>query len=185
MAFAFGPGVSIASAWRLCPILWAKITSHANAVCAGGLILIASALMLARHDYSLAHATLAYPLLNLGFGCLMIAGLSPSGFFSSLRFPGAEWGATLAFSFYLTHKQMIHLSHEWLLAAGVAPSSRLYPSGILLACLVASATLYFLIERPFLNLRDRWLLRLSHSSYRMSAVNDRTDRMTDRFISSN
>jgi peptidoglycan/LPS O-acetylase OafA/YrhL len=93
----------------------------------------------------------------MGFGCLTVTALSPIGVLSKVRVPGVQAGATLAFSFYLTHKQITHLSRDGLIQAGIDQGSILYPTGIFAACLVGSILLYLVIERPFMRLRDRIL----------------------------
>jgi hypothetical protein len=53
----------------------------------------------------------------------------------------------MAFAFYLTQKQMIHLSLGWITELGVKPDSLLYPAGIFIISLTASMILYLAIEK--------------------------------------
>ena len=96
-----------------------------------------------------------YPLLALSFSALVLAGVSHRGFFGHLRVPFAKPAAMLAFSFYLTHKSIIHLSRKWMIDAGLTENSYFYPLGIFVACLATSLALYLLVEKPGLVLRDR------------------------------
>ena len=71
-----------------------------------------------------------------------------------IRVPGATIGATLAYSVYLTHKQVIHLDRIYL--KGFVPLDG--PLGFLVygvTILIVGAILYVFVERPFLQMRER------------------------------
>ena len=74
-----------------------------------------------------------------------------------IRVPGATIGATLAYSVYLTHKQVIHLDRIYL--KGFVPLDG--PLGFLVygvTILIVGAILYVFVERPFLQgaVRQIW-----------------------------
>ena len=99
--------------------------------------------------YSFAAVVWGFPLIALGFGLLLLAA---SGL--RIRVPGAPIGATLAYSVYLTHKQVIHLDRIYL--KGFVPLDG--PLGLLVygvTILIVGAILYILVERPFLQMRER------------------------------
>lgn len=98
-----------------------------------------------------------FPLVAFGFGCLVVAALSPNFWLAKAKIPGASTLATLAYTLYLTHKQMIHLATQFLGQDETQQWSIITLS--LLLIIVAAGTLHFLIERPFLALRDRLLHR--------------------------
>jgi peptidoglycan/LPS O-acetylase OafA/YrhL len=148
-------GVAVAAVYRLRPALWKRLDRYANLFLVLGALGLALAYRLTTEQYSLAASVAAYPLLATSFTALLLAALLPGGWLSRVRVPGVETCATLAFTFYLTHKQVIRASREWLLAAGVAETSLLYPLLILAACGLASLLLHRIVERPFLRLRDR------------------------------
>jgi len=62
--------------------------------------------------------------------------------------------AMLAYSLYLTHKEIAHLDDLWL---PHVMEARDWRSVVVIAasCLAAAAAFYFAVERPFLVLRDR------------------------------
>ena len=68
--------------------------------------------------------------------------------------PGANVVAMLAYSLYLTHKEMAHLDELWLPRVMEARDWRTVVL-IAVSCLSAAAVLYFAVERPMLQLRDR------------------------------
>ena len=71
-----------------------------------------------------------------------------------LRVPGAKLVATLAYSLYLTHREVARVDSVYL--HGVM-STRDWRSTLLVAvsCLAMAGVLYLGVERPFLMLRDR------------------------------
>jgi peptidoglycan/LPS O-acetylase OafA/YrhL len=153
-------GVAIAAVKVLRPSIWERVNQNGNAFLTAGLAFLALALFVVFHEYSWHSATFGYPLLSLGFGGLVMAALARQGIFSKVKVPGAGFGATLAFAFYLTHKQMIHITKNFLVDANIAPQSFIFPLVIFVVCLISAVLLYITIERPFLLLRDRLL----HSS---------------------
>jgi peptidoglycan/LPS O-acetylase OafA/YrhL len=107
---------------------------------------------------SFSTAVFGFPLLALGFGVLVLSCLSPGSFLANHRFPGASNGATLAYSTYLTHKEVMHLDRLYF-GSYVQMDG---PAGLAIYAVTflgAACVLYFGVERPFLKLRDRILTR--------------------------
>jgi peptidoglycan/LPS O-acetylase OafA/YrhL len=95
-----------------------------------------------------------FPLLSLGLGLVVASSISSNGWLARVRIPGAKLVAILAFSLYLTHKEVMHLDEKYLpsiVNAGLWHSLCFYA----ITCLAAAAALYQGVERPFLILRDR------------------------------
>lgn len=67
--------------------------------------------------------------------------------------------ATLSYSIYLTHKQLIHLTHEFLRPRGIGDNSYLGFWICVAVSLLGRWLLHLVVEKPFLRLRDRWLAR--------------------------
>jgi peptidoglycan/LPS O-acetylase OafA/YrhL len=106
--------------------------------------------------FAFTTAVVGYPLLGLGFGMLVLAALSPGSLLAKHRVPGATAIATLAYSTYLTHKEIMRLDRVYL-APHWQWKGVLGLAAYFLTFAVAAAVLYFAVERPFLKLRDRWL----------------------------
>lgn len=106
---------------------------------------------------------LSLSLVGLGFGFLLLAAMSPNFWLAEWNVPGAASIAALAFTLYLTHKQMIHL------AANMVGSYMDHKLATVVLALVlsagAAAAVHYLIEKPFLALRDK-VLRNSGRSQR-------------------
>ncbi|MGB9489917.1 MAG: hypothetical protein WCA92_05560 [Terriglobales bacterium] len=65
-------------------------------------------------------------------------------------------GATLAYSIYLTHKEIMHLDRMYL-GTIVKMDSVLGLAVYVVTILIAAVILHLCVERPFLRLRDRIL----------------------------
>lgn len=144
-------GVLVASARRFQPAPWRAWQANANRLLFGGCALLVVALTVLVRQMGAASCVLGFPLLALGFGCLVVSATSPTSWLNRWRVPGAQGLALLSYALYLTHTHAIHL-------AGM-----LVPSGSILLCvalsLASAAALYWLVERPMLHLRDRWFTR--------------------------
>jgi peptidoglycan/LPS O-acetylase OafA/YrhL len=98
---------------------------------------------------------LSFTSLSLGFGALVASTANSTFWLARIRVPGAASISALAFTLYLTHKAMIHMAKH------LVPD---YMEHQLLIVLLASALVvigscspYFVVERPFLRLRDKLL----------------------------
>jgi peptidoglycan/LPS O-acetylase OafA/YrhL len=98
-------------------------------------------------------AVFGFPLLASSMALLVIAGSDNRSFIGRYSVPGAGALAAGAYSLYLSHKMVFHAvesSSLWwpqpfqTISLGVA----------LLLALGVGAVLYWLVERPFLKLRD-------------------------------
>jgi peptidoglycan/LPS O-acetylase OafA/YrhL len=96
----------------------------------------------------------AFPLLAASMALIVAAAVSPKSLLDRIRVPGAGAIATITFSLYLSHKmtwQVIRTRLPDLVADGGWRTFVVYAT----AALGVGAALYFLVERPFLRLRDR------------------------------
>ena len=97
---------------------------------------------------------IGFPLLALGLGLLVVSSVSTDGWLSRFSMPGARLLATLAFSLYLTHKEVAHIDREYLPVLTASPD---WKAVLVYAvtCLTVAGVLYLFVERPFMLLRDR------------------------------
>lgn len=149
-------GVAFAEVRAFWPRLWADLARRANLILAVGVAGLAVSVWLCADQRSFAASVFGFPILSASMGCLVAAGASASSLIGQRALPGAGLIAAMAYSLYLTHKQTYHLIQ---VAAGPWLAER--PAFAVLAyaggALAAGAALYFLVERPFLRLRDRIL----------------------------
>jgi peptidoglycan/LPS O-acetylase OafA/YrhL len=102
-------------------------------------------------------AVFGYPLFALGCACLLSASLNWERFFPNWRVPGAATIAMISYSLYLSHKLTSHATQRLLSPESLTGLQGLmiyYASGIAVGALI-----WWLIEQPFLRLRDRLLKR--------------------------
>ena len=158
-------GVCLAAIECFWPQWWAALMKTAQWLWAPAIAVIVLALVLAEDTLSVISCALGFPLIALGFSALLLCAVSPKLPFSRVAIPGAAFLATIAYSVYLSHKLMIH----WTLTFGAAhalPGTSL--AGYLLmlfAILAGGAALFFAVERPFLQMRQRWVKRPSSAAF--------------------
>ena len=153
-----GVGLALIRTFR--PRWWAALAARGHAAMFVGLVLVGSAIWLFRDRFtsvtgvSAWGTVLGFPILSVGFGCLLASSVSRNGLLSRFRVPGARLVATLAFGLYLTHKEVVHLVRLWLPSFTAEPglaSTGLYA----VSCFAAATLLYLGVERPCMLLRDR------------------------------
>lgn len=161
-------GVLLAAARLFKPDLW-KRYMPARIALGLGVALVVAALLAFSHRgvfagadlpliaQSLLGSVVGFPLLSVGVA-LMLGGMldldPPSG---RWRLPGATAVATLSYSLYLTHKGVYHLDK---MVFGKENLQGLSGFVIYFAtCFIVAMTLWFLVERSFLRLRDRFVPR--------------------------
>jgi peptidoglycan/LPS O-acetylase OafA/YrhL len=147
-------GVVLALIAAFRPVLWAAMMRRANLLGVLGLAAIAVSIWMFRDRTSFATTVFGYPLLSLGMAGMVAAAAGPSGLLGRRAIPGAGAVAAMAYSFYLTHKQVYHMAH---LAVGDALDHQPILAFTVYAgaALAVGALLYWGVERPFLKLRDR------------------------------
>jgi peptidoglycan/LPS O-acetylase OafA/YrhL len=121
--------------------------------------------VLAEDTLSSTSCALGFPLIALGFSALVVCAVSPELPLSRVAIPGAAFVATVAYSVYLSHKLMI----QWTLSFGAAHSiAETSVTGYLLmlsSILFAGSALFFAVERPFLQMRQRYVKPPSDAAF--------------------
>ena len=147
-------GVALALVRVFRPVWWSALSRRANWLLVAGVVLLGCTVWIFTDRFGPVGAVVGFPLMALGFTLLVPAAADTRFWFGSVHIPGARMLATLAYSLYLTHKEVAHLDELYL--PGMM-SARDWRSVVLMAvsCLVVAAVLYFAVERPFLALRDR------------------------------
>ena len=150
-------GVLLAALRAFRPAWWARVLSHGWVLLGVGLALLSAATQVD----PLGHggAVFLLPLVALGCACLLLGALSPRTLLGRRAFPGVRMLALLAFSLYLTHRQV----YAWLddveaeLTASAPLAAFVLYNG---ASLAVAALLYVAVERPGLRMRRGMARRL-------------------------
>ncbi len=150
-------GVLLAALRAFRPAWWTRMLSHGWVLLGAGLALLVAA---TRVDV-LGHggAVFLYPLVALGCACLLLGALSTRTPLGRRALPGARTLALLAFSLYLTHRQV----YAWLddVAGDLTTNAPLAAFVLYNAVsLAVAALLYVAVERPGLRMRRGTTRRL-------------------------
>lgn len=158
-------GVLLAAYRCFHPEHWRRYADPRLTLCLGLICILAScfsfhfppARFVVGPSLSFIGAVFGYPLFSLGCAFLLSASLSWERFFPSWRVPGAAMIAMISYSLYLTHKMTSH-AVRWLLGPQLLMGSQ----GLVIyfaSSIAVGAAVWWLIEHPFLCLRDRILLK--------------------------
>jgi peptidoglycan/LPS O-acetylase OafA/YrhL len=152
-------GVALAGLYYFRPTAWQRITKHGNLLLGLALIILAGAWLIAHDDnqYKMQGAIFGYPAIAIAYGALVLASLSPTCILARYSSWITRWIATLSYSIYLTHKQLIHLTHEMLRPHGFSDDSYVTFWISVAVALLGGWLLHMIVERPFLRLRDSLL----------------------------
>ena len=163
-------GVALAILRTFRPAGWRRLMLRGHALLAFGSLCVACVVWMFRYEDlgsstgpAAAGVVIGFPLLALGLGLITASSISANGILARIRIPGAETIAALAFSLYLTHKEVGHLVFERFprITASQGPASWLLYA---LSCVAAAWILHVAVERPFLRLRDRVAQRETQSA---------------------
>jgi len=148
-------GVALAAIEKFRPEWWKRLTNSAIWLWLPGLALIVYALYLGEGDYVTVGGSIwQFPLIALGMAALLVCAVSPRLPFR-VAIPGAAFIASVAYSAYLIQKLVIHFVAQFCASHNIALTSVWALVGVELCVYFAATLLFFLVERPFLQLRKR------------------------------
>jgi peptidoglycan/LPS O-acetylase OafA/YrhL len=153
-----GVGLALVRVFR--PGWWVEWTGRANGLLVGGAALVGTAVWMFWNrgesvtGVAAASTVVGFPLLSVGLA-MWVVGASDAGcWLGRCKVPGARVVAMLAFSLYLTHKEVAHVVAEAWPSVMEARDWRCVPV-YAVSCLAVAAVLYLGVERPMLWLRDK------------------------------
>ncbi len=149
-------GVVIAGIRYFRPLWWELWMKKGNLLFVLSLVGIAVCLWMFQARDSFIGSVFGYPLLSASFALLVAAAVSPRTILGSVRIPFAGTIATLAYSLYLINKQVFHLNQLYfkeLVSDGGYQALVIHGISVF----VVGILLYWLIERPFLKLREKFI----------------------------
>ncbi|HLP53422.1 MAG TPA: acyltransferase [Fluviicola sp.] len=149
-------GVLIASIYQFLPSLWSRIARYGNLWIALGLAILSGAYFLCEDPFTFDASVFGFPLVAVGYGSLVIGAISPSGFLHKWKSKVTTWIATVSYAIYLTHKGIIHLTHQLL--ADYEMDSNIVLVICSLTCLLGAFLLNRIIENPFIKWRSKLIL---------------------------
>ena len=152
-------GVSAAALQIFGPDQWNRLTRRWPLLLGGSLVPLSISCVLSSRKDSLIFSVIGFPLIAVGFGCLLVACLTPGCFLFRTRLAVTSRVAAWSYSMYLTHKIVIHVCQSFIERVGLNASGSLAFSLSALVSLLVAATMYRVVERPFLALRAALLWR--------------------------
>jgi peptidoglycan/LPS O-acetylase OafA/YrhL len=163
-------GIVAAAIQTFRPTTWARLTARPNLLLGAGVLGVVLSTFIF-HDGSIARfwpAVLGYPFLSFAVMLIVMAGADNRSLIGRHRVPGATALAAGAYSLYLSHKIAFHWV-ELMRPHLPAPLQWAAFSLAIVGAFGFGAALYWLVERPFLKLRDR-LEGRSRSSLALAAT---------------
>ena len=152
----FGVVLAVLRTFR--PMLWQRLQANANAVLLAGLAVMAFSFWLFRDRVGLLGNSIGWPVMSFGMALLVCAGTSERCWIGKRALPGMGWVAAASFSLYLTHKATFHVTQE-LFGAQLEGRGVIAFVAYAVAALAVGAVLHYLVEKPFLKLRGRFVRR--------------------------
>lgn len=160
-------GVALAAARTYRTRGWAWIEQHTNLVAVMGILLVVLCMWgFDGRRLGFAANVVGYPVLAIAMTALVAAAASKNGVLAKIQVPGAAWLAAASYSLYLSHKIVYREFYErftpWIGGHGIW-TALIYIVGIL----AVGAALHYVIERPFLQLREpvrQWWARRQQRS---------------------
>jgi peptidoglycan/LPS O-acetylase OafA/YrhL len=145
-------GVSIAGLYQFRPVLWAKISQYGNLHLVLSLIILTGAYFLCFDQMTFNASIWGFPLIAIGYGCMVVGAVSPTSFLYKWKSKTTSLIAALSYAIYLTHKGVIHTTHE-ILNGITEPNLMLLVCTV--TCIIFACLVRVLIEKPFMQLRNR------------------------------
>lgn len=148
-------GVSVAGIYQFSPNLWMKLSKYGNQFILLSLCILAGAYFLCEDLRTYNVSIFGFPLIAVGFGCMVLGAVSHGSFLYNIKSKVTTFIAALSFSVYLTHKGIIHTTHQLL------KDFEINNNVMLVICIITSflgaCILHVAIEKPFMKIRDRFI----------------------------
>jgi len=148
-------GVSIAAVYTFRPFTWSRISQYGNQILVLGLLVLTGAYFLCEDQTTHEATVFGFPLVAIGYGCLVIGAVSPACFLYKWNSRTTAFIATLSYAIYLTHKGVIHMTH--VLLGDLQVDSNIMLIICMLTCIGGALLLHYAVERPFMQLRKRFV----------------------------
>ncbi|MGC3982612.1 MAG: acyltransferase [Steroidobacteraceae bacterium] len=156
-------GIVLATLKVLHPHTWARLQNYANTCLMIGMATMALAFWLFSSRMGLLGNSIGWPVLSASLGLLVFAGASRDSLIGKWNVPGAGWLAAISYSLYLVHKPMYHLIQvQWGEQLADRGAIAFITFGV--GAIAAGALLHYLVERPFLRLRERLFMRRQYEA---------------------
>ena len=148
-------GVSIAALYQFFPVYWNQLFRYGNLLLLAGLCVLTGAYFLCAEQQTYAASVFGFPLIAIGYGCMVAGAISPGSLLYRWNSSATAFIASISYALYLTHKGVVHMTHQVLSGFNFDPNILLIISAI--TCIGTAYLLHISIEKPFMKLRTRLL----------------------------
>jgi len=152
-------GVSLAGLFTFYPHIKARLDNYGNILLGTGIALLVFCGYLSADQSTFASSVFGYPLIALGYGLVVAGAVCTSCILYKFKSRLTGNLATLSYSIYLSHKIMITASQKTFGQLGVDRNSNLMFIIGIISSIAGALLLRYLIEKPFLRIRDMILKR--------------------------
>lgn len=114
-------------------------------------MILAAAYFLCEDQMTFNASVFGFPLIALGYGYFVLGAISPTNFLDHCNSKILSRIATLSYAVYLTHKGVIHITHQLLEKFEIENNLMLVICVI--TCLGFAQIIHIIIEKPFMKLR--------------------------------
>jgi peptidoglycan/LPS O-acetylase OafA/YrhL len=150
-------GVSIAGIFTFYPHIKTRLDKYGNVLLLAGIALLIGCSFLSADQSTFSATVFGYPLIALGYGTVVAGAVCPSCILYKFKSKLTANLATLSYSIYLIHKLMITIAQKVFVQFGVDKNSNLMFLIGIISSIAGALLLRYLIEKPFLSIRDRIL----------------------------
>jgi peptidoglycan/LPS O-acetylase OafA/YrhL len=158
-------GIALAVLRTSRPHAWQQLGKYANGATVAGVLFVLLACRLFWDRTGLIANSIGWPILSAGLALLVFAGAHRTGWLGRRAVPGAAWVAAISYSLYLVHKSIYHIV-QTLWGDVLSRNGLLAFASYVAASVFCAAVLYYVVERPGLQLRDRLLSGTSPAALR-------------------
>jgi peptidoglycan/LPS O-acetylase OafA/YrhL len=150
-------GVAIAALNVMRPAAWAKVSRFGNLWLLAGLGVLTGAYFLCYDEHTYHASVYGFAVVAIGYGLLVMGAISSNTFLYKRGSQITTFIATISYGIYLCHKGVIHVTQTVLAANGMDINSNATMAICILACIIAAVILYFVVERPFMKWRRKFV----------------------------
>ncbi|WP_307304512.1 acyltransferase family protein [Epilithonimonas hungarica] len=148
-------GVLIAGLYHFYPKVWNRISPFGNLILCFGLMILVSAYFLCENQMSFEASVFGFPLIALGYGLFVLGAIAPTSFLYKWNSTILSRIATLSYAVYLTHKGVVHMTHQ--LFENYEIDSNLMLMICMMTCIGFAQVIHLVVEKPFMKLRKRFV----------------------------
>lgn len=148
-------GVSIAGIYQFLPRTWSEISKYGNLFIILSFVVLTWAYFICYDQMTFNASIFGFPLIAIGYGFMVIGAVSPTSFLYKWNSIVTTFIASISYVMYLTHKGVIHMTHQLLKDFKIDYNLMLLTC--IATCVGFAYLLHLTIEKPFMKLRNRIL----------------------------